>query len=110
MKDEVSVLWLFAGKGILSGYCGNGLKNAEAYDGYNKLTLLEMCSIGGAGLAHPLFLMLPCRPHASPALVAFSLWEHQFPTEHLSCNFFPHYRRVKKVHVGARLLLFFQIK
>lgn len=59
-KDGVSVLWDFAGKRILSGYCGNGQKNAEPGNDCYKLVFLEMCSIRAACLPHPLLLMCPC--------------------------------------------------
>lgn len=36
-------------------------KNAEADDGYNKLVLLEICSIGAEGLSHLFLLMLQCK-------------------------------------------------
>lgn len=59
-KDEFFMLRGFTGKGILSEYCENGQKNAEAENDCNKLILGEMCSIRAAGLPHHSLLMFPC--------------------------------------------------
>lgn len=110
-KDGVFMLRGFAGKEILSQYCENRQKNAEAEDGCSKLIVGEMCSIRAAGFPHPLLLMFPCH-HIN--LVLRQPWllllsgNINWP-QNSSAATYSHIR-VKTVAAGGMLFLSLQIK